>query len=162
MSKHTYTKEQFREAVLSSKSVSETLTKLGIQPKGGNYKTFYSLAKKHNIDYSHFVGYNNGQAWNKNKVTGPKRGINDYLSNAYKITSHKLRLRLLDENILEHRCSFCKNTEWLGDSIPLELDHINGDHNDNRLINLRLLCPNCHTTTPTYRSKNVRGGRRET
>jgi 5-methylcytosine-specific restriction endonuclease McrA len=51
-------------------------------------------------------------------------------------------------------CSCCSGTEWLGKPMPLELDHINGDNANNSLDNLRLLCPNCHAQTPTYRGKN--------
>ena len=52
-------------------------------------------------------------------------------------------------------CSRCNLTEWLGQLIPLELEHIDGDNSNNSLENLCLLCPNCHALTPTYRGKNI-------
>ena len=53
----------------------------------------------------------------------------------------------------------CKGETWLGNPIPLELDHINGDAGNNKFENLRLLCPNCHATTPTHKAKNKGFGR---
>ncbi|MBV9285111.1 MAG: HNH endonuclease [Acidimicrobiia bacterium] len=76
--------------------------------------------------------------------------------------SSKLKARLLREGLLEPRCDECGLTEWNGRPAPLELDHRNGDRRDNRLTNLRLLCPNCHAQTPTYRGKNIGRGRSPT
>lgn len=53
-----------------------------------------------------------------------------------------------------HRCEICFNTEWNTQTIPIELDHISGDADDNTKANLRLICPNCHALTPTYKGKN--------
>lgn len=58
-----------------------------------------------------------------------------------------------------YQCQVCKNTLWCDKPIPLELDHIDGDYNNNSLENLRLICPNCHAQTPTYKSKNNGNGR---
>lgn len=58
-----------------------------------------------------------------------------------------------------HKCSVCSNTEWMEKSIPLEIDHIDGDHKNNRPENIRLICPNCHAQTPTYGIKNKGRGR---
>jgi 5-methylcytosine-specific restriction endonuclease McrA len=65
----------------------------------------------------------------------------------------KLKNRLLEEKILEYFCSVCNIDQYQGKFIALELDHINGNRRDHRLENLRLLCPNCHSQTPTFRSK---------
>jgi len=53
----------------------------------------------------------------------------------------------------------CGLTEWLGEKIPIELHHINGDRNDNKLENLQILCPNCHTFTDNYRWKGTKSKR---
>ena len=53
------------------------------------------------------------------------------------------------------QCECCKNVEWNGRPIPLEVHHINGDNTDNRLENLQILCPNCHALTENWRGKNI-------
>ena len=66
----------------------------------------------------------------------------------------RLKSRLIREGRLEYKCDKCGLTEWLGQKISLQLDHINGIHNDHRIENLRFLCPNCHSLTDTYAGKN--------
>ena len=156
MSNRKYTEQQFKDAVITSTSVKQALEKLNISPNGGNYKSFHKYINELNLDISHFSTEGKGQCWNKGIKTGPKRELNDYLSNKYPIQSTKLRLRLLEEGIFEHKCYKCKNTEWNEQLIPLELEHINGNHLDNSLSNLTLLCPNCHAQTETYRGKNIK------
>jgi len=81
------------------------------------------------------------------------RPIEDYLTNKVPMQSDKLKVRLIKEGVLPEECHICKNKEWQGQKISLELDHINGDHGDNQKKNLRLICPNCHAQTSTYRVK---------
>jgi len=69
-------------------------------------------------------------------------------------SSNDLRKRLLKEGYKEYKCEKCGRSEWEGEQIPLELHHINGNHYDNRLENLQILCPNCHTQTTTFGNKN--------
>mgnify|MGYP001176989790 CR=1 FL=1 len=150
MSHRNYTTEQFKQAVKDSLSIAQALVLLGLAPKGGNYRTFKDFALKNNIDTSHFTG----QGWNKGQSFGPKREIQEYLSNEKTIQSYKLKNRLLKEGLLEHKCNKCKLTAWLDKPIPLELHHKDGNHLNNNLDNLELLCPNCHALTETYRGKN--------
>ena len=65
-----------------------------------------------------------------------------------------LRNRIIKNELIPYKCAICGITEWLDKNLSLELDHINGVNNDNRLENLRFLCPNCHSQTITYGSKN--------
>ena len=140
------------DIIKESYSISQVLNKLGLKAAGGNYRTFDRFVKINNIDTSHFTG----QLWSKGKQLSPKRDIEDYLEGGIRIQSHKLKLRLIRENIFEHKCYICNLDKWMDKPIPLELDHINGDHDDNRLENLRIICPNCHAQTDTYRAKNRR------
>ena len=151
MKLHKYSLEQLKLAINESTSLRQVLIKLHVAPYGGNYEILKKAINHYDFDISHF----NGQAWNKGKKLPAKYSLTDYLENKLPIQSYKLKNRLLDNKLLKPVCSNCKNETWLGKPIPLELDHINGVNKDNRLIkNLRLLCPNCHALTPTYRSKN--------
>ena len=82
------------------------------------------------------------------------RDIEEYTSNKVPMQSDKLKIRLINEGYLDPNCSICGMSRWLDGEIPLQLDHKNGDGEDNRLENLRLLCPNCHALTPEYRLKD--------
>ena len=142
--------EEFTQICKESESVREVAQKLGYAPNGGGTaKRIKELISKYGIDISHF----NGQGHTKN-IGKYKTPIEDYLTNKVKITSHKLRLRLLQEGYFEHKCSCCGLTKWLDNPIPLELHHKNGDKDDNQLNNLELRCPNCHYFTDTYKTKN--------
>ena len=81
------------------------------------------------------------------------RPIEDYLSNKVPMQSDKLKERLLNANMIEPKCAVCGMLFWQQQHIPLELDHKDGDHNNNNLKNLQLICPNCHAQTDNYRAK---------
>jgi hypothetical protein len=70
---------------------------------------------------------------------------------------HNIKRRLLGEGIKQNRCEICGLTEWLGRPLSMALHHINGDGRDNRIENLQLLCPNCHSQTANF---SARGRRR--
>jgi hypothetical protein len=152
MKKRSWTEKQLKEAVKTSLSFRQVLNKLGLRSAGGNYSQIGKYAKEYKLNTSHFKGY----AWNKG-LTGtgkPRLLLEDILVKDSYFQSHKLKHRLFTAKLKPRHCEICGWAVMTIDGyLPLELDHINGDHNDNRLENLRVLCPNCHSLTPHHRGR---------
>lgn len=147
----TYTKEDFIESWFSSESIRQVLIKLKLKPVGGNYHTIKKMAEELKLTNDHMLG----QAINRGKTKINKsKPIEEYLKKDTHISSYHLKNKLFKAGIFNKECSICENTLWMEKPIPLELDHINGDHYDNRIENLRILCANCHAQTKNYRGKN--------
>jgi len=94
--------------------------------------------------------------WSKGKQLTPNEKLFKQDSSA---SNELLRKRISQDHLLEYQCSTCGLDEWRGKFLGLDLDHINGDNRDNRLENLRFLCPNCHSQTDTYKGKNINKGK---
>jgi hypothetical protein len=146
--------EDLEVAVAASFSIAGVARHLDVV-RGGYvpYKPLRDLIEKHALNTDHFTG----QGWlaGKHVRTTRLRPLEEVLVVASPYASAHLRSRLIREGLKEPRCEACRLRSWQGFPIPLELDHINGDRYDNRLENLRLLCPNCHALTDNYRGRNI-------
>lgn len=148
-----WTHEQLVKAAVSSRSTRQVLAKLGLIQAGGNYAQIKKYFKIHSIDTKHFTG----MGWSRglNGIGRPLLTTEQILVNNSSFQSYKLKLRLFKEKIKQPVCEECGWATISEDGrLPLELDHINGDSRDNRLNNLRVLCPNCHSLKPTHRGRN--------
>lgn len=153
MKHKSWTKEQLIEAVKSSKSIRQVIIKLGLIPAGGNYNQLQKFFEIYKINTKHFTG----KVWNKGMTgTGkPKILLTDILVKNSNYQSFKLKNRLFLANLKKPACELCGWAMKSADGrLPLELDHINGNNKDNRIENLQVLCPNCHSLQPTHRGRN--------
>lgn len=144
---------EFAEAVAGARSIRATLAAIGLRPAGGNYATARRRIASMKLDTTHF----SGMGWRRGSlisVTGPIP-LEQVLVEGRPTQSSDLRRRLLAAGLKDHECEVCRRRVWNGRPMPLELDHLNGRREDNRLDNLRLLCPNCHAQTSTYRGRNI-------
>lgn len=150
-----YTESEFIDAVKGSKTISEVLRKIGLKATGGNFKTALLKIKKFKCDTTHFE-------FNSKNLSKPSRAkseldsllVKDSLSG---VSTSSLKKKLLKAGKIENKCFERNISEWQGKPLSLHLDHVNGINNDNRLDNLRLLCPNCHSQTETFAGKKLKG-----
>lgn len=155
MGRKSWTIDQLKVAVQTSTSIRQILKKIGLREAGGNYKQISKYISEYEIDNSHFKG----RGWNKGNKHAfrPRKKLKDILVKNSNYQSYKLKKRLFRAKIKKQECEACGWAKQSEDGrIPLELDHINGDSKDNRLKNLQVLCPNCHSLRPTHRGRNKR------
>lgn len=165
MTLQKYTKEWLEELCANSYSLAEVLRKAGRKQAGGNQETLKKKIAEFNIDTSHFTGmlWSKGKTKEtderlvKNSLNKEQYQLDEVFCENSRVTQKVLRGYVERHNIIEYKCQFCGcNGHWLNTEISLEIDHINGNNKDNRIENLRYLCPNCHATTETYRGKNIK------
>ena len=152
MRKVQYSKEVLENKVQNCYSIAELCRRLGLTAKGSNFKTVRRKLDLFGVDYSHFTG----QAWTKNTNNPVYR--EKYLPHLQKhssLSSSNTKAMLFRLKLKTNKCENCGLTEWLGRPIVCELHHINGDSSDNRIENLQILCPNCHSQTDNFRNKNT-------
>lgn len=152
----SWTDDDLRRVVPESRTYAEVLRRLEVQPGGSNHAAVRDRIAELGLDVSHMVG----RGWSRglrNPAGGVRpRPLDEILVVGSPVTNVRLlKRRLVEEGLLEPLCARCRIETWLGRPMPLELDHINGDRRDNRLENLRFLCPNCHALTDTYRGRNI-------
>ena len=156
--KRRYTDEELILAVSDSISISSVLREIGLSLSGGNHRSIKSLIKEMNLDISHFTGQAHMKG-HRNKWSLAAKPLEEILIKGSRLQNSNLRTRLIKEGILENKCFCCKMLPiWDNKPLTLQLDHIDGDYTNNELSNLRLLCPNCHSQTPTWSGKNRKIG----
>lgn len=138
-------KELLKHLVETSQSYSEILRKQGKAISGASIKVLKQLL----ADYAIECNFNTHSIQSKEK-----KSLSEILVQNSTYQSAKLKNRLIKAGIKQDICEICGcSNNWNGKPLVLQLDHINGDHYDNRLENLQILCPNCHSQTETFSNK---------
>lgn len=151
--KGIYEKEFIQKVVNDSVSYKESLIKMGLRAAGGNYKILKKYINLYGLSISHFES---PEEVSKRNLFKDKIPLDEVLVENSTYSRTSLKIRLYDAKILERECSLCGQDEnWNGMKISLILDHINGVYNDNRLENLRIVCPNCNAGLDTHTGKNA-------
>lgn len=141
------------EAVKKSECYADVCRSVGLAVKGSNYKTLKNYIVKLNLDTSHFKSSDELRL-HRSLTTKTNSQLSDqefFIVNERRRSTVKKRLLAYKQYI----CEICNlNDTWNGNRLVLQLDHINGNSLDNRIENLRFLCPNCHSQTGTYAGKS--------
>ncbi|MEU6910259.1 HNH endonuclease signature motif containing protein [Streptomyces coeruleorubidus] len=153
-----WTRDVLEGAVAASTNMCEVLGHLGLEVVGGHHTHISRRIKAYGIDTSHFqMPTRRGKPWRPR--TPEAFLVEQPADRARRVPSDRLRWAMTVSGVAE-RCALCgMEAVWRGQPLPLEVDHINGRWRDNRIENLRFLCPNCHSTTDNYRGRGKRRAR---
>lgn len=149
-----YTKEIIQEAVNRSFCWAEACRQLNLQPSSGSQSYLKKRAMDFKVSFGHFWSISKLSARPKKTL---RKDIRSFLiSNGPFINSHALKVRLIRDGLKRHACESCGITRWMDRPTPLELHHVNGVKNDNRIENIQILCPNCHAMTPNHAGRKLK------
>ncbi|GAA1526407.1 hypothetical protein GCM10009730_38750 [Streptomyces albidochromogenes] len=150
-----WTKEVLEPVVAASTNMCDVLRRLGLDVVGGHHTHISRRVKAFGIDTSHFdPRVSTGRRETRRRRTAQEVLTQQDPTNARREQSGRLKRAMLDLGTPDS-CALC-GTEpvWRGHPLPLEVDHIDGNWRNNCLDNLRLLCPNCHSATDSYRGRS--------
>ena len=149
-----YSDSEFSDIVSNSLTYKEIAEYCGLPFKGRNNKTIKDRIRHLGLSVDHFQSNFHNI---KHLAIENKKSLDEILVNGSSYNRTNLKKRLISEGLITNICSECGlSGEWNGKPIVLQLDHINGISNDNRLDNLRLLCPNCHSQTDTFAGRAMK------
>jgi hypothetical protein len=148
-----YEKEYLEKIIKESSTYKDVLDKMNLRSAGGNYKVLKKYINIYNISTEHFL---TAKELSKKNFKKEKKPLSDVLIEKSTYNNRSLlKKRLYANNLKKPICELCGQDEnWKGVRISLILDHINGIYDDNRLINLRIVCPNCNAGLNTHAGKN--------
>jgi Zn finger protein HypA/HybF involved in hydrogenase expression len=150
---------EFQEIVKASKTFTEILKKCDLENKGGNINTVKRRIEKEKLDSSHIVrglGHNKGKFFEHKRISLQQAMDRFFIKDGKSQRGCLIKL-IKRYNLLDNKCHECGIRDiWNSKKLSLQLDHANGDGNDNRLENLRFLCPNCHSQTSTFAGRKLR------
>lgn len=147
----SFTREELIQAVNSAHSITEVIRNLGLRAAGGNHAHIKKYIAQWDVSISHFLT----QAERVRAITKSPTPLNSILVRGSTYSRSSLKKRLYAMGLKKPQCELCGQGEyWHGRKMSLKLDHINGIADDNRLNNLRIVCPNCDATLDTYCGKN--------
>lgn len=142
------TDDEFSSIISYSINYADALRKCGVSTNSNNYAPLKNRIKRLKISTSHFV-----RGYSKDRIPIP---LNNVLVENSSYNRGQLKRRLIDNGMIKNKCSICDApNEWMGKPLVMVLDHINGVNDDNRLENLRLVCPNCNSQLDTHAGRNV-------
>lgn len=145
--------EEFRKIMSESKNYTDALARFGLKQAGGNHRTLKNRIEEEDVDVNHFEA--GAREASMMAVQRGKTLLSEILVEKSTYNRSHLKTRLLDEDILKNECYECgQQGTWNGMPLKMVLDHVNGVSDDNRIWNLRMLCPNCNSQQPTFAGRN--------
>ena len=152
---YNYTAQEIQSLLDSSNSYADLLRKLGMSEHGANRTTLRKIIDEYGLDLTQINQNRKNEQATLSSSRKPKTPLGEILKSGTIYKSSTLLQRLCKEGYKEKRCEMCGITDWMGQELSFHLHHKDGDHHNNDIDNLQILCPNCHSQTENFAGKGI-------